>query len=124
MTAPLEKIAEGREAEMFAWENGRVLRLDRPGWGRGRFLDIAAKAGILWRCWGTVAGIAVAGPSTATLGPPYLPLGYARHAGVLESWTTPSSIRGDCPVAAARIAEGIEVERSGLLLRFIDHLPK
>ncbi len=52
-TAPLEKIAEGREAEMFAWENGRVLRLYRPGWGRGDaahqalLLNIAAKAGIL-----------------------------------------------------------------------------
>jgi hypothetical protein len=53
LTAPLEKIAEGRETEMFAWENGRVLRLYRPGWGRGdaahqaRLLDIAYSAGIL-----------------------------------------------------------------------------
>ena len=28
--APLKKIAEGREAEMFAWGEGRVLRLYRP----------------------------------------------------------------------------------------------
>lgn len=29
--ADLRKIAEGREAEIFAWEDGRVLRLLRPG---------------------------------------------------------------------------------------------
>jgi aminoglycoside phosphotransferase (APT) family kinase protein len=51
-TAPLQKIAEGREAEMFAWEDGRVLRLYRPGWDRGeaerqaRVLDIAGQSGI------------------------------------------------------------------------------
>jgi hypothetical protein len=52
ITAPLQKIAEGREAEMFAWEDGRVLRLYRPGWGRGDaahqalLLDIAGQSGI------------------------------------------------------------------------------
>jgi aminoglycoside phosphotransferase (APT) family kinase protein len=51
-TAPLQKIAEGREAEMFAWEDGRVLRLYRPGWDRGeaerqaRLLDIVGQSGI------------------------------------------------------------------------------
>jgi Predicted aminoglycoside phosphotransferase len=51
-TAPLQKIAEGREAEMFAWGDGRVLRLYRPGWDRGeaerqaRLLDIAGQSGI------------------------------------------------------------------------------
>jgi aminoglycoside phosphotransferase (APT) family kinase protein len=51
-TAPLQKIAEGREAEMFAWENGRVLRLYRGGFSRGapehqaRLLNIAAGCGI------------------------------------------------------------------------------
>ena len=50
--APLQKIAEGREAEMFAWEGGRVLRLYRGDFFRGapehqaRLLDIAAKCGI------------------------------------------------------------------------------
>jgi hypothetical protein len=29
--AQLKKIAEGREAEMFAWEDGKVLRLYREG---------------------------------------------------------------------------------------------
>jgi aminoglycoside phosphotransferase (APT) family kinase protein len=29
--AELEKVAEGREAEMFAWGDGKVLRLLRPG---------------------------------------------------------------------------------------------
>lgn len=38
----LKKIAEGREAEMFAWENGRVLRLYREGQG-------AAVAQEAWR---------------------------------------------------------------------------
>ncbi|MDP9181051.1 MAG: phosphotransferase [Chloroflexota bacterium] len=51
-TAPLQKIAEGREAEMFAWEGGRVLRLYRGDFFPGapeqqaRLLDIAAKCGI------------------------------------------------------------------------------
>jgi hypothetical protein len=51
-TAPLQKIAEGREAEMFVWEGGRVLRLYRgnvfPGAPeqQARLLDIAAKCGI------------------------------------------------------------------------------
>jgi Ser/Thr protein kinase RdoA (MazF antagonist) len=51
-TAPLQKIAEGREAEMFAWEDGRVLRLYRGDFFRGapeqqaRLLDIAARCGI------------------------------------------------------------------------------
>jgi hypothetical protein len=51
-TAPLQKIAEGREAEMFAWEGGRVLRLYRGTFSRGepehqaRLLDIAARCGI------------------------------------------------------------------------------
>jgi hypothetical protein len=50
--APLQKIAEGREAEMFAWEDGRILRLYRGDFYRGqpeqqaRLLDIAAKCGI------------------------------------------------------------------------------
>ncbi len=51
-TAPLQKIAEGREAEMFAWEDGRVLRLYRGDFSRAapeqqaRFLSIAAGCGI------------------------------------------------------------------------------
>jgi aminoglycoside phosphotransferase (APT) family kinase protein len=51
-TTPLKKIAEGREAEMFAWEDGRVLRLYRPGSDRGkaehqaRLLSIAGQSGI------------------------------------------------------------------------------
>jgi hypothetical protein len=51
-TAPLQKIAEGREAEMFAWGDGRVLRLYRPGFSSGeaerqaRLLDIARERGI------------------------------------------------------------------------------
>ncbi len=31
MVTALKKIAEGREAEMFAWEGDRILRLFRPG---------------------------------------------------------------------------------------------
>ncbi len=52
ITAPLRKIAEGREAEMFAWEDGRVLRLYRGGFFRGapeqqaRMLNIARERGI------------------------------------------------------------------------------
>jgi aminoglycoside phosphotransferase (APT) family kinase protein len=52
LTAPLQKIAEGREAEMFAWEDDRVLRLYRRGFSSGeaerqaRLLDIAAACGI------------------------------------------------------------------------------
>jgi len=47
----LKKIAEGREAEMFAWEDGRVLRLYRAGYGAhasedARILDFARSAGI------------------------------------------------------------------------------
>jgi hypothetical protein len=51
-TAPLQKIAEGREAEMFAWGEGRVLRLYRGDFFPGapeqqaRLLDIAAQCGI------------------------------------------------------------------------------
>ena len=48
----LKKIAEGREAEMFAWEDGRVLRLYREGWGanaaayQARLLEIARNCGV------------------------------------------------------------------------------
>jgi aminoglycoside phosphotransferase (APT) family kinase protein len=48
----LKKIAEGREAEMFAWEDGRVLRLYRSGVtvqqveGSVRTLQSAREAGV------------------------------------------------------------------------------
>jgi Phosphotransferase enzyme family len=51
-TAPLQKIAEGREAEMFAWGDGRVLRLYRGDFFRGapehqaRLLNIARECGL------------------------------------------------------------------------------
>lgn len=49
--AHLKKIAEGREAEMFAWEDGRVLRLYREGQGSGagyqaRLLEMASACGV------------------------------------------------------------------------------
>jgi len=50
--APLKKIAEGREAEMFAWGEGRVLRLYRGDFYRGapeqqaRLLRIARECGL------------------------------------------------------------------------------
>ena len=37
--ASLKKIAEGREAEMFEWDGGRVLRLYRGGEGQSASLD-------------------------------------------------------------------------------------
>lgn len=47
----LKKIAEGREAEMFEWEDGRVLRLYREGQGGGagyqaRLLEMASACGV------------------------------------------------------------------------------
>jgi Ser/Thr protein kinase RdoA (MazF antagonist) len=48
----LTKIAEGREAEMFAWEDGKVLRLLRPGFdpasleNEARALEVAYGCGI------------------------------------------------------------------------------
>jgi hypothetical protein len=47
----LELIAEGRTAEVFAWADGRVLKLDRPDWnGLSTFeasvLSIVADAGL------------------------------------------------------------------------------
>lgn len=49
--ANLKKIAEGREAEMFAWEDGRVLRLYRQGEGmaaaqQARLLELARSCGV------------------------------------------------------------------------------
>jgi hypothetical protein len=50
--APLKKIAEGREAEMFEWGEGRVLRLYRGDFFRGapeqqaRLLRIAKACGL------------------------------------------------------------------------------
>ena len=50
--AQLHKVAEGREAEMFAWEDGRVLRLFRDDWGaqaapfQARLLEYAGACGI------------------------------------------------------------------------------
>ncbi len=50
--APLKKIAEGREAEMFEWGEGRVLRLYRGDFYRGapeqqaRLLRIARECGL------------------------------------------------------------------------------
>lgn len=50
--ASLKKIAEGREAEMFEWEGGRVLRLYRGDFFRGapeqqaRLLRIARDCGV------------------------------------------------------------------------------
>ncbi len=51
-TGTLRKIAEGREAEMFAWENGRVLRLLRDAGGGQRLerdaaaIEAAREAGV------------------------------------------------------------------------------
>jgi hypothetical protein len=48
----LEKVAEGREAEMFAWGDGKVLRLLRPGFNPGslenevRALELAHECGV------------------------------------------------------------------------------
>lgn len=47
----LKKIAEGREAEMFEWEDGKVLRLYREGEGGGAahqaaLLEIARSCGV------------------------------------------------------------------------------
>jgi hypothetical protein len=47
----LKKIAEGREAEMFEWEGGRVLRLYREGEGiaapqQARLLELARNCGV------------------------------------------------------------------------------
>jgi Ser/Thr protein kinase RdoA (MazF antagonist) len=48
----LTKVAEGREAEMFAWENGTILRLLRPGFDPAslenevRALKIARQCGV------------------------------------------------------------------------------
>ena len=50
--ADLTKIAEGREAEMFAWEDGKILRLLRPGFkptsldAEVRALSIAHRSGL------------------------------------------------------------------------------
>jgi Phosphotransferase enzyme family len=50
--AELEKVAEGREAEMFAWGDGKVLRLLRAGFdpvgleNEARGLDVAYRCGI------------------------------------------------------------------------------
>lgn len=38
-SASLKKIAEGREAEMFEWEDGRILRLYRNGESQSAALD-------------------------------------------------------------------------------------
>jgi Ser/Thr protein kinase RdoA (MazF antagonist) len=46
----LTKIAEGREAEMFAWEDGKVLRLLRRGFNPGP-LDVEVRAlGLAYQC--------------------------------------------------------------------------
>ncbi len=48
----LKKIAEGREAEMFAWEDGTILRLLRPGFDPAdldkevRALEVARACGV------------------------------------------------------------------------------
>src|SRR5439155_23606 len=48
----LKKVAEGREAEMFAWEDGKVLRLLRPGFNPAtldaeiRALELAHRNGL------------------------------------------------------------------------------
>lgn len=48
----LEKVAEGREAEMFAWGDGKVLRLLRPGFSpvgldrEVRALEVARGCGV------------------------------------------------------------------------------
>jgi Ser/Thr protein kinase RdoA (MazF antagonist) len=48
----LKKVAEGREAEMFAWEDGKILRLLRPGFlasgldAEVRALDLAYRNGL------------------------------------------------------------------------------
>ena len=48
----LTKVAEGREAEMFAWEEGKILRLLRPGFNPAsldaevRALELAHRSGI------------------------------------------------------------------------------
>jgi Ser/Thr protein kinase RdoA (MazF antagonist) len=50
--AGLRKIAEGREAEMFEWEDGRILRLYRGGFARSsadfqtQALEAARSAGV------------------------------------------------------------------------------
>ncbi len=47
MSTPLlpgTRVAEGRTAEIFRWEEGRVLKLFRPGWGEGDARYEAGKA--------------------------------------------------------------------------------
>ena len=50
--AELKKVAEGREAEMFAWEDGKILRLLRPGFNPAsldnevRALELAHRCGV------------------------------------------------------------------------------
>src|SRR2546425_7430683 len=48
----VKKVAEGREAEMFAWEDGKILRLLRPGFNPAildaevRALELAHRNGL------------------------------------------------------------------------------
>ena len=48
----LTKVAEGREAEMFAWKDGKILRLLRPGFNPAsldaevRALEVAHRSGL------------------------------------------------------------------------------
>jgi len=46
----LQKIAEGREAEMFAWEEGTILRLLRPGFDPSRLENEVRVLGIARAC--------------------------------------------------------------------------
>ncbi len=75
------KVAEGRTAEVFAWDEGRVLKLFREGWGRDTAEDEAAVARLIF---------ASGAPSPRTDGV----VEVAGRAGVLyERITGPSLLR-------------------------------
>ena len=85
----MELLASGRTAEVFAWDDGRVLKLDRPEWNGLSALEASALAAV------TEVGVAAPRPHGLVM------VG-ARHGVVLD--------RIDGPMLADVISEATDVE--------------
>ena len=85
----MELIASGRTAEVFAWDDGRVLKLDRPDWNGLAAMEAAALAVV------TEAGVAAPRPYEMVMV-------RDRHGLVLE--------RIDGPILSGVIAEATDLE--------------
>src|SRR3972149_468783 len=108
-TRQLRKIAEGREAEMFAWEDGTILRLVRDPGAHG------ARPGMMRGRGEPPPGTSFALRALTLVGRSLLVALYLRSYRRVRPIDMSAVKRWEIPIAAARLREGIEEEVPRLL---------